>query len=130
MDKTNTNDTMWKGAPSGIFTNAIALRERMTPEEVLLWEELKRRKFLGLKFRRQHPIMVYVADFYCHSLKLIIEIDGGYHLTVTQRAKDKERTKNLEFNGIKVVRFTNEMINTNMPKVLVNLESICKEIRE
>ena len=129
MAKRDTKNTMWKGAPAGIFTNAIALRSRMTPEENLLWEELEKRKFFGLKFRRQHPILYYVADFYCHSLKLIIEIDGGYHQTISQRGKDLERTRNLEFNGVKVIRFTNEMINTDMVDVLMTLKKICTDIQ-
>ena len=121
MTKKNTNETMWKGASAQIFANASALRESMTKSEKLLWEELKGKKFLGLKFRRQHPVLVYIADFYCHSLSLIIEIDGGYHLNENQQTKDKERTKALNFNGIEVVRFTNEEVENDMIGVLKTL---------
>lgn len=82
MTKRNTKETTWKGAPAKV------LRGKMTPAEKLLWEELRGKKFMGLKFRRQHPVLVYIADFYCHSIKLIIEIDGGYHLGFLQMEKD------------------------------------------
>lgn len=94
----------------------------MTDAELLLWEKLKGNKFHGLKFRRQHPISNYIADFYCHKLKLIIEIDGGYHQIEEQKKYDKERTVNLNFNDIKVLRFSNEEIIINIAKVLLEIE--------
>lgn len=128
MTKRDTKDTMWKGAPSRIFTNAQALRERMTPAEKLLWEELRNKKFMGLKFRRQHPILLYIVDFYCHSMKLVIEIDGGYHLSKKQQLEDNERTENLNFNGIKVIRFTNDQVEKKMDEVLAELKVIVKQL--
>ena len=85
---------------------------------------------MGLKFRRQHPVLVYIADFYCHSLKLIIEIDGGYHLGFLQMEKDLERTKDLEFNGLKVIRFTNEGVENDMQKVLARVRECISEVKE
>jgi very-short-patch-repair endonuclease len=126
LTKRDTKETLWKGAPASIFANAKALRERMTPAETLLWEELRQKKFMGLKFRRQHPILYYVADFYCHSLKLIIEIDGGYHLTENQKKLDKERSENLNHNGIKVIRFTNDEVENNRSEVLRRLGEYVK----
>ena len=117
---------MWKGASPKIFGNAKALRDKMTPSEKLLWEELRGKKFMGLKFRRQHPVLVYIADFYCHSLKLIIEIDGGYHLGFLQMEKDLERTKDLEFNGLKVIRFTNDEVENDIQKVLAEIGECVK----
>ena len=61
-----------------IFQKAEELRNRMTPPEEILWNYL-RKNTLGYKFRRQHPLLMYVADFYCHQLRLIIEIDGNIH---------------------------------------------------
>ena len=55
------------------------LRKESTPEEKIVWEALRNKKFLGLKFRRQHVLKGFVVDFYCHSLNLAIEIDGGIH---------------------------------------------------
>ena len=78
-DQSQRDESMFKGASAKIFKNAEVLRNRMTESESLLWDKLKSKKFHGLKFRCQHPIQTYIADFYCHKLKLIIEIDGGYH---------------------------------------------------
>jgi len=114
---------MWKGATPVIFSNAKELRNKMTNAEVLLWDRLSSKKFQGLKFRRQHPIANYVADFYCHKLKLIIEIDGEYHQNEAQLKKDKERTENLVFNGIEVIRFTNKQVENEIEEVLVSIAS-------
>lgn len=69
---------MFLGADRLIFQNAYALRGSMTDAETLLWGYLKGSQ-LGAKFRRQHPIGIYIADFYCHQRKLIIELDGSVH---------------------------------------------------
>ena len=116
------DDSMFKGASARIFKNAEALRKNMTESELLLWEELRGKKFHGLKFRRQHPIQTFIADFYCHKLKLIIEIDGGYHETESQFELDKLRTEVLEFNDVRVIRFTNYDVVNNIEKVLSEIE--------
>ena len=118
----NNDEGMWKGAPSSSFEKAKALRMRETKSEKILWDKLKNNQLDGLKFRRQHPISLYIADFYCHKLKLIIEVDGGYHYTKEQIPKDEERTKILEFNGIRVIRFSNDEILSNIKKVLKEIE--------
>ena len=69
---------MHYGASKVIFQKAKELRKFPTHEEEIIWGYLCRNK-LGVKFRRQHPIFLYIVDFYCHSLKLVIEIDGGIH---------------------------------------------------
>jgi cyclase len=71
-------DQMFYGALPLIFERADGLRKNPTEEEKILWERLKAKK-LGVKFRRQHPIWNYIADFYCHELKLVIEVDGSIH---------------------------------------------------
>ena len=68
-------------------------------------------RILGLKFRRQHPRSLYIADFYCHKLKLITEIDGGYHFTKKQIIKDEERTEILNANALEIIRFNNDERN-------------------
>jgi len=68
------------GASPEIHRRAQELRKRMTPCENILWERLKGKHFLGYKFRRQHPLYKYIVDFYCHQLKLVIEVDGSVHL--------------------------------------------------
>ena len=111
-------DNMWKGAPASIFSNAKKLRENETEAEVLLWLALKDNQVDGYKFRRQHPISIYIADFYCHKLKLVIEIDGAYHLSEEQQLLDKERTAFLEFQGLKVIRFSNKDVLLDLPGVI------------
>ncbi len=73
-----------------------------------LWERLRDRKFLGLKFRRQVPIGPYVADFYCHERKLVLELDGGVHDGERQKVHDGNRDANLKALGFRIVRFTND----------------------
>lgn len=89
-----------KGRNEQHYVNARRLRREETTAEAVLWETLRGRKFLNLKFRRQHPVNTYIADFYCHQLKLVIEVDGGYHADTDQKIKDEERTKALEEVGI------------------------------
>lgn len=109
---------MWKGASTKIFSNARKLRENQTEAEDFLWLALRENQLDGLKFRRQHPLSIYIADFYCHKLKLIIEIDGGYHQTKEQMILDAERTTAIEFQGLKVIRFTNDEVLLKLPEVL------------
>jgi very-short-patch-repair endonuclease len=111
-------DNMWKGAPPQIFSNAKKLRENPTEAEEFLWLALRNNQLNGYKFRRQHPISIYIADFYCHKLKLVIEIDGGYHLSEEQQVLDKERTANIEFQGLKVIRFRNKEVLLKLPEVI------------
>jgi very-short-patch-repair endonuclease len=124
MDKNPLKpDDMWKGASPQIFSNAKKLRENPTEAEGKLWLAVKDNQIEGYKFRRQHPLSIYVADFYCHALKLVIEIDGDYHLTEGQQLLDKKRTSDIEFQGLKVIRFTNE-------EVLLKLSEVIDRIKE
>lgn len=119
----NYDEGMWKGAPASSFGKAKALRQNETRAEKVLWEKLKNNQLNGLKFRRQHLISLYIADFYCHKLKLIIEIDGDYHKEIEQMAKDAERSKDLNLSDIHVMRFTNE-------EVLQNTNTVIEQIRQ
>lgn len=114
---------MWKGACPKIFSNAKKLREKPTEAEEIMWLVLRNNQLDGYKFRRQHPLLLYVADFYCHQLKLVIEIDGGYHQTPEQQKLDKDRTENIEFQGLHVIRFNND-------EVLNDIHSVLNRIRE
>ncbi len=76
----------------------------------------------GYKIRRQHPLGPYIADFYCHQKKLVIEIDGGVHNDVTVKEYDEIRQKTIEFYGIKVIRFRNEDVFSRMKFVLAEIE--------
>lgn len=116
--KLNYNEGMWKGAPESSFVKAKALRKDETQAEKILWEKLRNSKLKGYKFRRQHPIGLYIVDFYCHQLKLVIEIDGDYHNIQEQIEKDKERTRNLETDGLHLIRFSNKDIMENLEKII------------
>ena len=96
------------------------LRKEVTPEEYTLWFHLKGDR-LGVKFRRQHGIGPYIADFYCKEKNLIIELDGSQHMEAKEY--DKERDLYLKTLGIKVVRFWNNEINTNLIQVLRKIKS-------
>ena len=115
-------DDMWKGASPRIFANAQKLREDATEAEEFLWLALRENQLEGYKFRRQHPLGIYIADFYCHKLKLVIEIDGGYHKAKEQIIFDEERTTAIEFQGVRLIRFTNE-------ELLLNLDEVLKKIK-
>src|SRR5690554_1048510 len=125
MKKIDDN-SMWKGASPDIFSKAKKLRNQMTEAETLLWERLKSNQLLGYKFRRQHPISRYIADFYCHKLNLIIELDGGYHTQSDQIKKDKERTEDLNFQGVKVIKFTNDAVLNDIDLVISKIQEIIK----
>lgn len=71
----------WAAKPD-IFSKAKELRKSMTIAEKILWKHLRNNKLNGLKFRRQHPLDIFIADFYCHPKRLIIELDGGIHDTL------------------------------------------------
>ena len=97
------------------------LRQRQTPAEVIMWEALRDRRLADLKFRRQHPIpkTAYVVDFYCHSAKLVVEIDGGIHKN--QQEDDAIRQANIEAEGYTVLRIKNEDVYTNLEDVLMQI---------
>lgn len=117
---------MFYGASNIIFENAKQLRNRLTESEKLLWEHLKENKF-GVKFRRQHPISVYIADFYCHEAKLIIELDGSVHNLKENIENDFKRQTALEDLGIKVIRFTNNELYKNLNQVLDEIKQTTQE---
>src|SRR4051812_31761116 len=100
---------MFYGADVVIFENAKYLRDYMTEAETKLWERISKNK-LGIRFKPQHPISNYIADFYCHQAKLIIEVDGAVHFNQNAIEQDALRTEDLEKFELKVIRFTNEQI--------------------
>ena len=100
-------NNMYYGASPFIFQRAAELRNIVTPAETSLWQSLHINKW-KVKFRRQHPIGHYVVDFYCHSLKLVIEIDGDIHTREDVKKNDAERENYLRSLGLTILRFTNE----------------------
>ena len=103
--------------PSSILAIARKLRKQSTDAELRLWYYLRAKRTLSLKWRRQHPIPPYVADFYCHKAKLVVEIDGGQH----EVDMDSRRTAYIRSQGIEVIRFWNH-------DVLSKTEAVMDEI--
>ena len=107
-------------------------RKRQTPAEKIFWEAVRNRKVMGLKFYRQYPIFFdyfgketfYIADFYCHEKKLVIEIDGKIH--ERQQAQDEIRTFVINLLGMEVLRFGNEEVLNRLPAVLERLEAVVR----
>ncbi|RKE04289.1 endonuclease domain-containing protein [Marinifilum flexuosum] len=115
-------ECLFYNAPPEIHKRAKELRKNMTDTEKILWEYIRNRRFKGLKFRRQHPIDIFIADFYCHELKLIIELDGKIHNTSENQEYDEGRTAELRYLGVQVIRFTNEEIDCDIKGALRRLE--------
>ena len=128
--KPNHDDGMWKGAPSDSFSKAQFLRRNETKAEKLLWEKLRNNQLEGLKFRRQHPVNIYIADFYCHKFKLIIELDGDYHNQEEQKQKDEVRTEVLRLNDLKIIRFKNEEVERDINQVLITIKNKIEQLKE
>lgn len=119
-------ENMYYGAGNLIFQRAEELRNNMTAAEELLWKQIHINEW-KLKFRRQHPIANYVVDFYCHALKLVIELDGGIHEVEDVKKYDEYREAHLKELGLTVLRFKNEQIFKQKKLVL---ETIAKAINE
>jgi len=107
---------MFYSASPIIFQRAKELRNQLTDAERILWMHL-RTKPKGYKFRRQHPAGNYILDFYCHALKIAIEVDGNIHNEEKAQEADRKRQKNLEAEGICVIRFSNKAVMTNIEYV-------------
>ncbi len=102
---------------------ARGLRNNMTRAEIILWSRLRMRQLGGYKFRRQQKIYDYIVDFYCHKLRLVIEVDGDIHSSLKQAELDKSRDKILKINGYNVVRLSNYDIETNLDASVNKIKS-------
>ena len=111
------------GATPDIFEKARFLRKNMTVAEKKLWEELKGKKIKGHRFRPQHPLNFYIADFYCHAAKLVIEIDGKQHEFNENKAYDIGREELMISLGIKTIRFNNHEVLSDIEKVISQIET-------
>lgn len=95
----------------------------MTQPEEKMWQLLRNGQFHNLKFRRQLiPSRRFIVDFYCHELKLVVEIDGSIHDTEIQKELDENRTFMIEELGLKVIRFKNQMVMNDITSVLTEIE--------
>ena len=102
---------------------AKALRKKMTACEKKLWQRLRDHKVAELKFRRQHPIRWYIADFYCHEARLVIEVDGPIHQSTKQSEHDSQRDGVMNDLGITVLRFSNDQIRFHFREVIQEIEN-------
>ena len=107
------------------ITLAKNLRKNATPQENHLWYDFLSK--YEVRFQRQKAIDNFIADFYCHKAKLIIEIDGSQHYEEENRRNDEIRTEILEGYDLKVIRFTNRQINTNFRGVCEYIDAIVQE---
>ncbi|MCX7106767.1 MAG: DUF559 domain-containing protein [Methylococcales bacterium] len=110
-----------------LLENARSLRKNQTDVERWLWQKIRNRQLLNLKFRRQFPIDRYIVDFVCLELKLIIELDGSQH--IEQAAYDERRRVCLEQRGFRVIRFWNNDILNNGDGVLEKIQLVIIETR-
>ncbi len=104
--------------PGYVYELCRKLRRNQTDAEKLLWECLRGKRLKGLKFRRQHPIGRYIADFYCPEAQLVIELDGGVHNIKEQKDYDQIRQEIIQMRGIRVMRIKNQEIERNIESVL------------
>ena len=109
---------------AAVQQRAKELRQRMTPAEKALWQRLRAKQLNGLKFRRQHPLGPFIADFYCAAYRLVVEIDGGIH--ETQAERDQARTEQFEAYGYRVIRFNNAQVEQDIETVLAEIAAACK----
>ncbi|MBC7233981.1 MAG: DUF559 domain-containing protein [Chloroflexi bacterium] len=116
----------WKHIPQEHFLRSRELRKEMTAAEGLLWQALRGEQ-LGVKFRRQHPIGPYIADFYSWEAGLVIEVDGDSHFTPESQEYDAARTEYLEALGLNVVRVTNEDVFHRREAVLEHIFEATQE---
>jgi len=103
--------------------NAKRLRRFMSPAETLLWRYLKAERLDGFSFRRQVPMGPFIADFVCHTARLVIEIDGESHDFEDQWRRNQQRDRWLRSRGFVILRFSNA-------DVLHGLEAVLTAIRE
>ncbi len=109
------------------MSRARELRKEMTPAEKALWTLLRNRKLQGWKFRRQSAISIYIADFYCHEIRLVVELDGEVHGDRRQAAHDENRDHYLRYLGHEILRFTNRQVFEEPDSVLDRIAEVAAE---
>ena len=109
---------------------AKSMRHTATDAENLMWQLLRTKRFMNLKFRRQHVIKPYILDFYCHEISLVIELDGSQHGMDNAIEYDAERTKFLEALGLTVVRYWNHDVLGRTDVMLDDLWQMCFELKK
>jgi leucyl-tRNA synthetase len=112
-----------------LLTKARILRKKMTTAEKILWCALRRNN-LNIKFKRQSPFEFgkynYIADFYCPTKKLIVELDGGIHNDLEIREYDSYREEIFKEMGYEILRFSNNEVINNLNEVILKIKNIIK----
>ena len=121
--------SMHYGATSETFQIAERLRKDMTIAEKVLWERVCRNQ-IGVRIRRQHPIWKFVADFYCHQVKLVIEIDGKIHLRSENIQYDISRDIVLDEFKIHILHFTNDEVLNKTELVVEKIKSTIEILKQ
>jgi len=122
------NRNMFYGANAITLRAASILRKNMTLAELILWKKLKDKKIFKSKFRRQHPVDIFIVDFYCHEYRLVIEIDGEIHNNEETKEYDLGRTAELNKYGISVLRFTNDQVIYNLDYVVTRILEVLTKL--
>ena len=115
-----------RGASRELRATAKDLRERSTAAERVLWGALRNRQLDGIRFRRQHPIGQVILDFYCPSIGLIVEVDGGVHDEQVER--DQARDAALRDLGYHTLRIRNEEVLDDLPAVLARISAVATRL--
>ena len=116
---------MYFGASPVTFKKAKQLRARLTSSEKLLWNRVKNKQICYVRFRRQHPIETFIVDFYCHTVKMVIEIDGEIHLQ--QKEYDIQRDKEIAKYDIVILRFKNQEVENEIELVINTITNSVKQ---
>lgn len=116
-----------RGMKRNNINKCRSLRKNQTDAEKKLWGLLRNRKLSNMKFRRQFSAGKYIIDFYCPEIRLGIEADGGQHYGDDSRHRDTRRTKEIAERGIKIIRFSNRDILTNIDGVYEAISNVIEE---
>ena len=115
--------------PKGAIKRAKYLRNNMTKTEIIVWQYIRKEQLVA-RFRRQVPIGKYIVDFFCLNIGLIVEIDGGQHYEKEISKKDEERSDELQKHGLKVIRFNNHEVFTNIEGVIESIGQKVDALKE
>ncbi len=110
-----------------LIINSRTLRSGMTDAEQMLWRRIRFKQVRGLLFYRQKPLLKFIVDFYCPKAKLVIELDGSQHFEETHRAADTERDAALTGLGLRVLRFDNRRVLTEIDAVVAEIDEVVCE---
>ena len=121
MKKQTIENSMFYNASPEIFKKAEYLRKNMTEAEKLIWNRLRKNQ-LGVRFKAQQPIDQFIVDFYCHKVKLVIEVDGENH--IYNQEYDRGREAEIEKFGIKIILFSNKEIFEDLNIIIEKIKAL------